>query len=105
MEVYRSKPPSKEFLETIKYLKRKHKFILIFDECTSGLEKHLGIHQKFNIFPDICIYGKALGNGYGITAIVGKKNIMDNAQKTLSTFWTERVGPTAALKTLRLWKK
>ena len=41
MEVYRSKPPSKEFLETIKYLKRKHKFILIFDECISGLEKHL----------------------------------------------------------------
>ena len=108
MEVYRSKPPSKEFLETIKYLKRKHKFILIFDECTSGFRETFGgIHQKFNIFPDICVFGKALGNGYGITAIVGKKNIMDNAQKTFisSTFWTERVGPTAALKTLEIMEK
>ena len=108
MEVYRSKPPSKEFLETIKYLKRKHKFILIFDECTSGFRETFGgIHQKFNIFPDICVFGKALGNGYGITAIVGKKNVMDNAQKTFisSTFWTERVGPTAALKTLEIMEK
>ncbi len=108
MEVYRSNPPSKDFLKAIKYLKQKHKFILIFDECTSGFrETYGGIHQKFNIYPDICVYGKALGNGYGITAIVGKKKIMDNAQKTFisSTFWTERVGPTAALKTLEIMEK
>ncbi len=108
MEVYRSNPPSKDFLQAIKELKRKHKFILIFDECTSGFRETFGgIHKKFNIFPDICVYGKALGNGYGITAIVGRKNIMDNAQKTFisSTFWTERVGPTAALKTLELMEK
>ena len=49
------------------------------------------------------MYGKALGNGYAITAVVGKKNVMEAAQKTFisSTFWTERTGPTAALKTLR----
>jgi glutamate-1-semialdehyde 2,1-aminomutase len=108
MEVYRNNPPSKEFLEAIKFLKHKHKFILIFDECTSGFrETYGGIHKKFNIFPDICIYGKALGNGYGITAVVGKKNIMDYAQTTFisSTFWTERVGPTAALKTLEIMQK
>ena len=105
MEVYRSNPPSKSFLDAIKYLKNKHKFVLIFDECTSGFrETYGGIHQKFNIHPDICVYGKALGNGYGITAVVGKKKVMDNAQKTFisSTFWTERVGPTAALKTLEI---
>ena len=108
MEVYRSNPPSKSFLDAIKYLKNKHKFVLIFDECTSGFrETYGGIHQKFNIYPDICVYGKALGNGYGITAVVGKKKIMDNAQKTFisSTFWTERVGPTAALKTLEIMSK
>lgn len=108
MEVFRSNPPTKQFIEAIKYLKNKHKFILIFDECTSGFRETFGgLHKKFNIFPDICIYGKAMGNGYGITAVVGRRNIMDNAQKTFisSTFWTERVGPTAALKTLEIMDK
>ena len=83
MEVYRSNPPSKEFLKVIKFLKKKHKFILIFDECTSGFrETYGGIHKRFNIFPDLCVYGKALGNGYGITAVVGRKSVMDHAQTT-----------------------
>lgn len=108
MEIFRNYPPTKDFLEAIQNLKKKYKFILIFDECTSGFrETYGGLHKKFNIFPDICIYGKAMGNGYGITAVVGKKEIMDYAQKTFisSTFWTERVGPTAALKTLELMKQ
>ena len=50
------------------------------------------------------MYGKALGNGYAITAIVGRKSIMDYAQSTFisSTFWTERSGPVAALQTLKV---
>jgi glutamate-1-semialdehyde 2,1-aminomutase len=108
MEVFRSKPPTIEFLEAIKKLKKKYKFILIFDECTSGFrETYGGLHKKFNIFPDMCVYGKAMGNGYGITAVVGTKDVMDYAQNTFisSTFWTERVGPTAALKTLEIMEK
>ena len=51
-------------------------------------------------------YGR-LGNGYAITAIVGKKSIMENSQKSFisSTFWTERIGPTAALKTIEIMKE
>ena len=108
MEIFRSNPPTKEFLQAVKYLKNKYKFILIFDECTSGFrETYGGLHSKFKIFPDLCIYGKAMGNGYGITAVVGKKKIMNSAQKTFisSTFWTERVGPTAALKTLEIMER
>ena len=42
-------------------------------------------------FPDICIYGKALGNGYPINAIVGKKNIMENASNSfISTHILDR---------------
>ena len=50
------------------------------------------------------MFGKALGNGYAITAVLGKEEIMDAVQKTFisSTFWTERIGPTAALKTLEV---
>ena len=52
------------------------------------------------------MFGKALGNGYGITSIVGKKQIMEAAQASFisSTFWTERIGPSAALKTLEVMR-
>ena len=48
-----------------------------------------------------------MGNGYAITAVVGKEHIMNNAQNTFisSTFWTERAGPSAALKTLEIMEK
>ena len=81
--------------------------ILIFDECTSGFrETYGGIHGKYGVNPDIAIYGKALGNGYAITAVVGKK-IMKNLKNIFisSTFWSERIGYVAALQTLKLMKK
>ena len=60
--------------------------------------------KKYNVNPDMAIFGKTLGNGYAMTAVIGKKNIMEYAQETFisSTFWTERIGPTAALKTLEV---
>ena len=81
---------------------------MIFDECTSGFrETYGGIHKKFEVTPDIAMFGKAMGNGYAITSIIGKSEIMEAAQSTFisSTFWTERIGPTAALKTLEVMKK
>ena len=55
----------------------------------------------------MCILGKALGNGFPITVVLGKKEIMDNAQSSFisSTFWTERSGYVAALKTLEMMEK
>ena len=55
----------------------------------------------------MCILGKALGNGFPITAVLGKRNIMENAQSSFisSTFWTERIGPTAALATLKVMEE
>ena len=63
-----------------------------------------GLHKVYEVEPDICIFGKALGNGYAITAVIGRKEIMNIAQSTFisSTFWTERIGPTAAIKTLEV---
>ena len=108
MEVQRSKPPLPNYLETIKNLCHKNGIVLIFDECTSGFRETFGgLHKKYNIEPDMAMFGKALGNGYAITAVVGKKEIMENANNTFisSTFWTERIGPTAALKTLDIMEK
>ena len=53
------------------------------------------------------MFGKTLGNGYALTAVVGVEEVMRSAEDTFasSTFWTERIGPTAALKTLEVMEK
>ena len=105
MEVERNKPPLKGFLEGVRELCTNNGIVLIFDECTSGFRETFGgLHLKYKVYPDLAIFGKALGNGFAITSIIGKEEIMEAAQNTFisSTFWTERIGPTAALKTLEI---
>ena len=52
----------------------RYKAILIFDECTTGFRQSFGgIHKHFKVVPDMVIYGKAIGNGYAITTVLGKK--------------------------------
>ena len=108
MEVQREKEPSIKFLKEIRKFCNKRQIILIFDECTSGFrETYGGIHKKYNIIPDIVIFGKCLGNGYPITAILGKKKYLKKASRSFisSTFWTENSGFVAALKTLEIMKQ
>ena len=108
MEVSRSKLPDIKFLNYIRKKTKERNIILIFDECTSGFRETLGgIYKKIKIQPDMLVLGKALGNGYPITAVIGKEEIMENAKKTFisSTFWTERLGPVAALKTLEIMER
>ena len=65
-----------------------------------------GLHKKYAVEPDMMML-KTLGNGYAITAVLGKYEIMKAAESTFisSTFWTERIGPTAALKTLEVMER
>ena len=108
MEVVRNMGPTDDFLEKVRQLASSKDIILIFDECTSGFRETLGgIHKKYGVEPDMAMFGKAMGNGYAITAVVGRREIMDAAQSTFisSTFWTERIGPTAALKTLEVMER
>ena len=68
---------------------------MFFDECSTGFRETLGgLHKIYKVEPDIAIFGKSLGNGYPITAIIGKKKIMEKTQNTFisSTFWTEKSG-------------
>ena len=104
MEVVRNEGPEDNFLQKVRDLATDNNIILIFDECTSGFRETFGgLHKKFEVDPDLAIFGKALGNGYAINAIIGNKETMVNAQESFisSTFWTERIGPTAALATLK----
>ncbi len=108
MEVVRNMGPEDNFLHKIRKLATDRKIVLIFDECTSGFREAFGgLHKKYGIEPDMAMFGKALGNGYGITATIGRREIMEAAQTTFisSTFWTERIGPTAALKTLEVMER
>jgi glutamate-1-semialdehyde 2,1-aminomutase len=103
MEVQRSEPPAPGFLEGVRELATQHNAVLIFDECTSGFRRSFGgLHLHYGVEPDIATFGKTLGNGYAITAVIGRESVMQAAQTTFisSTFWTERIGPTAALATL-----
>ena len=103
IEPQRSTPPEPGFLEGVRALATKHGSVLIFDECTSAFRRTLGgLHLHYGVEPDIATFGKTLGNGYAITAVIGRESVMQAAQSTFisSTFWTERIGPSAALATL-----
>ena len=108
MEVSRNIPPENNFLQNVKNIAKKNNIVLIFDECSSGFrETYGGINIKYNIIPDIIIFGKALGNGYAINAVVGKKSVMNKIDNTFisSTFWTERIGYVAGIATLKEMKR
>jgi glutamate-1-semialdehyde 2,1-aminomutase len=108
MEVERNEGPKNNFLEKVRKLATENNIVLIFDECTSGFRETFGgLHKKYKVEPDMMMLGKALGNGYAIASVVGKREVMDAAQNSFisSTFWTERIGSAAALKTLDVMEK
>jgi glutamate-1-semialdehyde aminotransferase len=108
MEVMRNFGPENNFLEKVRALATEKNIVLIFDECSSGFRETFGgIYKKFDVEPDMIMMGKTIGNGYALTTVVGRKSVMEAAQSTFisSTFWTERIGPTAALATLKVMER
>lgn len=104
MEPVRSREPTPEFILGVRRLADQCGAVLIFDEVTSGLRINSGgAHLAYNVDPDVAVFAKALANGYPMAAIIGRRAVMDAAQDTFvsSTAWTERIGPVAALATLR----
>lgn len=104
MEPIRNHWPKPGFLKTIREVTQKLGIVLIFDEVTSGWRLTVGgAHLKFKVYPDIAVFAKGISNGYPMAAIIGRKEIMESAQETFisSTYWTEKIGPNAALATIR----
>ncbi len=103
MEVERATPPAPGFLEGVRQLATENGIVLIFDESTSGFRRVLGGHHlTLDVYPDMAVFGKTLGNGYAITAVLGADEVMDVANGLFisSTFWSERIGPAAGLAAL-----
>lgn len=108
MEVSRNFGPADGFLQKIRAIATQRGIVLVFDECTSGFRQTFGgLHKQFGVDPDMALFGKTLGNGYAVTAVIGRSEIMEAAQTSFisSTFWTERIGSAAALKTLEVMER
>ena len=104
IEPARGEEASTDYLKDLKDFANEIKAVLIFDEITSGFRMCSGgIHRKYEVYPDIAVFAKSMANGYAMAAILGNERVMQAAQKTFisSTNWTDRVGPTAALATIK----
>jgi glutamate-1-semialdehyde aminotransferase len=101
--------PKEGFLQGVRELADKYSAVLIFDEIRTGFRIHLGGAQTlYNVTPDLATFGKAVANGYAISACVGKQEIMKKIEKEVfvsSTFFPNSIAYAAALKTLEFIEK
>jgi len=108
MEVCRHKKIDVDFLKAVKTIAKEISAVLVFDEVSSGFRVTTGgMHLLYGVNPDMAIFGKALGNGYPISAIIGTRKVMESAQNTFisSTYWTERIGFVAGLETIKIFEE
>jgi glutamate-1-semialdehyde 2,1-aminomutase len=105
LEPIRNQHPEPGFLEGVRAVADDLGAVLVMDEVSSGFRLTTGGAHLFlsDVRPDIAVFSKALGNGYPIAAVIGRRSVMEAAQSSFisSTNWTERIGPTAALATIR----
>jgi len=108
MEPMRSCWPEDDFLNKVKEIAVTNRVVLIFDEITSGFRMTVGgVHKILGVEPDMAVYAKAISNGFPMAAVVGKAEIMELAGKSFisSTYWTEKIGPAAAIATIEKIRK
>ena len=104
MEPIRGQDPDPGFLQQVRDIATSVGAVLIFDEITSALRLNTGgAHLLFDVNPDIAVFAKAISNGYPMSVVIGVDSVMQAAQESFisSTNWTERIGPTAAITTIR----
>jgi len=102
-EPLRNYHPAPGFLERMREIATEIGAVLIFDEVSAAWRLNTGgAHLLYNVQPDMAVLAKAMSNGYPMAAIIGREDVMQAAQNSFisSTYWTERIGPTAALATI-----
>ncbi|MFH1386139.1 MAG: aminotransferase class III-fold pyridoxal phosphate-dependent enzyme [bacterium] len=107
-EAVRNHEPKPGFIETIRKTTKELGIVMICDEVSSGWRLNVGgAHLKYGFEPDIAVFAKGISNGFPMAAIIGKKSVMQVAQESFisSTYWTERIGPVAALATIAKMQK
>ena len=104
LEPIRNQKPAPGFFDTVRQVTEDCKAVLVVDEISAGFRMNTGgAHMELGLEPDIAVFSKALSNGYPMAAVIGKEDTMAAAQDTFisSAFWTEAVGPAAAVATVR----
>ena len=108
LEPARNTIASNKFLKEIRKVASENNCVLIFDEITSAWRNDTsGIHKELGINPDLAAFGKTMANGIPISALIGKKSIMEFSTKTFisSVNWTERLGPACSVAFIKKHKK
>jgi len=108
LEAVRNLNPEKTFFDTLRRETERLDIPLIVDEISSGFRMNCGgAHLILGLYPDIAVFAKGISNGYPMGIVIGKKKYMDAAQDSFisSTYWTERIGPTATLATIKKMKE
>lgn len=101
--------PPEGYLEKVRELANKYNAVLVFDEIRTGFRVALGgAQERYGVTPDLATFGKALANGYPISALVGKKEIMKVMEKDVfvsSTFFPNSLEMVAALKCIEILQR
>jgi glutamate-1-semialdehyde 2,1-aminomutase len=115
MEAEAATPPSPGYLNQVKELCESRGAIFVFDEMITGFRWHLGGAQKFHgVVPHLSAFGKAMGNGFAISALAGERELMrlgglDHDQPRVfllsTTHGAESHAFAASLETLRIYRE
>jgi glutamate-1-semialdehyde 2,1-aminomutase len=115
LEAEKYDPPKDNFLHELKRIAHENGALFILDEMITGFRWHLGgAQKKYGIVPDLSAFGKALGNGFAISALAGKRDIMelgglDHAKERVflmsTTHGAENHALAAALATMKYYKE
>jgi glutamate-1-semialdehyde 2,1-aminomutase len=108
MEPVHGEEPKNNFLQKVRAIADRIGAVLVFDEITIGWKMALGgAHMYYNVMPDMAVFSKTMSNGFPMAAIIGKRRIMEAAQDTFisSTYWTDRIGPAAALASIKKMRR
>jgi glutamate-1-semialdehyde aminotransferase len=101
--------PAPGFLKGVRDISHKYGAVLIYDEIRTGFRLSMGGAQKlYGVAPDLSVLGKAIANGYPISVVTGKKDIMSAASDKLfisSTFFPNSAAFIAALKTIEILER
>ncbi len=101
-------PPAEGFLESVRALADEHLAVLVFDEVRTGFRVAIGGAQAlYGVTPDLTALGKAMSNGYPVSALVGRREVMSAAQSTFisSTYFPNGLSMAAAVATLELLQR
>lgn len=101
--------PKPGFLEGVRELANRYGAVLVFDEVRTGFRLAMGGAQElYKVTPDLVVLGKGMANGYAISVVTGKTDVMMAAAQKLfisSTFFPNSDGYVAALKTIEILER